>query len=167
VTTGTGDARIGVETARRVHAQHDDADLVRRCAVQFAYDIVGDRGTDHAVDIEHQSAFGGPRRPSEHRKHHGQKHGHRAQAHHGNLPRLGSPGGRICTHHILVARVRPARRLRRCDRSSRHADQPRAERNALDSKNCDPAQYQPTAEYIRRLDHGEQRRAQQRILQPP
>ena len=80
-----------IEAARRVHAQHDDADFVRRCAAQFPHHIVGDGGTDRAVDIEHQSAFGGPRRHSEHRKHHGQKHDHRAQAHHGNLPGPAAP----------------------------------------------------------------------------
>ena len=54
-----------VEPARRVHAQHDDGDVVRRRAVQFPHHIVGNCGTDRAVDIEHQSAFGGSRRHGE------------------------------------------------------------------------------------------------------
>src|SRR5580700_1966178 len=67
---------------------------------------------------------------------------------------------------ILVARARLARRLRRCDRSSRGADRLRAERNALHGEDGDPTQYQRTAENNRHFDHGEQSRAQHRVLQP-
>ena len=92
-------AHRGIEAAWRVHAQHDDADVARRRAVQFPHDIVGDRRTDRAVDLEHQGAFGGPRRHGERRKHHGQKHDYRARTHHGNLPGPAAPVAQ--SNHIL------------------------------------------------------------------
>src|ERR1700729_2101983 len=46
------------------------------------------------------------------------------------------------------------------------ADQLRTERNALHREDCDPTQYQRTAEHDHRFDDGEQRRARHRKLQP-
>src|SRR5580693_7131684 len=60
----------------------------------------------------------------------------------GRRPRWRNTCASFLAHHILVAPARLARRLRRCDLSSRAADQLRAERNAAHGEDRDPAQYQ-------------------------
>ena len=52
----------GVETARRIHAQNDDADFVRARGAKLAPDVVGERRADDAVDLEHERALAGRRR---------------------------------------------------------------------------------------------------------
>lgn len=77
-----------------------------------------------------------------------------------------TPAFPMAAYYMSVARARLATSSGRCDGSSRRADQQRTERRELRGNHDDEAQYQRTAEHDRRLDHGEQRRRQQRILQP-
>ena len=46
-------ARIGVEAARRVHAQHHELRALLRGLLEAAMDVVGARGPDRPVDREH------------------------------------------------------------------------------------------------------------------
>ena len=52
-------AHRGVETARRIHPQNNDADFIRARGTKLAPDVLGERRPDDALDFEHKRTLAG------------------------------------------------------------------------------------------------------------